>query len=875
MQESTAGYHKRSYRPEYSILLTSLFFSALLPLVSLTFLSLYLKTWHWPYEPLHALLESLGSFAAITLSLFILIMRRNRKLGRKYLWIASTLMGMGVLDLFHASMHPGNVFIWLHCLAIMLGGPTLALVLLPEHLADAPGSRFLPCATGLSSVFVGTFSFFFPECLPLMLEKEEFTLLADGMNAIGVIGFLLAWFHFCLRDVGEKFRNEKILLANFSLLFAVSALLFDFSTLWGPSWWLMHVVRLIAYLVLLQFFLKIYSQDIGYIRHNQAELKQRTEQLERTQRHLSDIIEYSPTAITLKDVTGKFIVVNRKFSDLFAYSQEELIGKTVVDLFPADAARDQQGEDEKVLQLGEPTEVEEKYCYLTSQKSCHIEKETTTFIVDRFPLRGADNAIYGVGSVMTDISERKRIETERKKLLSENVGRIKELHCLYGLSRLAEQSDSALVDILRDMVELIASSWQYADYAGSRIIIDELEAVSERFEETQWIQEAPVVLDGEIRGRVQVCYNKEFPDAYEGPFQKAERHLINEISVRLGNIVQKKNADLELRKAYEFTTKIIEEFPVGLSVYNREGKCIANNSCMKKITGFSQDQQLCGNYNEFDYWQETGLCKAAEQSVAENSNICHNFKIEAESGKKNFFKGVFVPFSLHDEQRLLLMIENVTERKEAEAELKSALLEKESLLKEIHHRVKNNMQIVASLMFLQSQMVKNKEAFDILQESQDRIRSMGLVHELLYQSGSLSRVPFKEYLETLISSLQQSYATHDALFEMEAEAIDLPVDTAVPCGLIVNELITNSFKHAFKEKKGPGSEDILIIRLSKDGDVCELSVTDNGPGFSADYDWGSSSTLGLNLIRTLSSQLDAELKFEYQDGLTCLLRFSA
>ncbi|MCI5123805.1 MAG: PAS domain S-box protein, partial [Candidatus Electrothrix sp. AR5] len=415
MHESIDRHHKRSLQPVYRVAITSLLFSAALPsLIAIAFTK-YFQTWHWINEPLHSLIESLGSFASITLALFILIMRRNQQLRTSYLWIACTLMGMGVLNLFHISMSPGQVSTWLHCLATLLGGLTFALVLLPKHVYNLPILQFLPCATGVCSAFLGTFSFFFPEYLPIMEDKEKFSLLAKTMNTVGGLGFLLAWFHFCLQNAEEEFRNEKILLVNFTLLFATAALLFDLSILWSPAWWMMHTVRLLAYLVLLQFFLKIYSRDIGYIRKSQSALKKRTRELERTQRHLSDIIEYSPTAITLKDVTGKFMVVNRKFSNLFAYPQEQIIGKTATDLFPADAAQHQQTEDEKVLQQGKATEIEEKYCHITDEKSCHIEKETKTFIVDRFPLKGRDNEIYGVGTVMTDISGRKQVETERKK----------------------------------------------------------------------------------------------------------------------------------------------------------------------------------------------------------------------------------------------------------------------------------------------------------------------------------------------------------------------------------------------------------------------------------------------------------------------------
>ncbi|MCW5212294.1 PAS domain S-box protein [Desulfobulbus sp. TB] len=869
MQESTDISHKRSLRPDYSILLTSLLFSAALPLTSKLFLALYLNTWHWPHESLHALLESLGSFAAITLALFILIMRRNRKLSPKYLWVASSLMGMGVLDLFHASTSSGNIFTWLHTLATMLGGLTLALILLPEHLASHSSSRCLPCATWGSSIFIGTFSFFFPEYLPVMLKKKEFSLLANSMNAVGGLGFILAWLHFCLRDVEEQFYNEKKMLANFSLLFAVAALLFDFSILWGPTWWLMHVVRLVAYLALLQFFLKIYSRDIGYIRQNQIELKQRTSQLERTQRHLSDIIEYSPTAITLKDIKGRFIVVNRKFSDLFASSKDRLIDKTAADLFSPNAAVQQQDEENKVIQQGQPTENEEEYLDVNEQKR--------TFIVDRFPLRDADNKIYGVGSVMTDISDRMQAETERKQLLIENTERLKELHCLYGLSRLAEHTDSSdysLTSMLKKITGLILVAWQYTEAAGARIIIDKNQILSKNFKKTKWLQESPVFINGEKRGAVQVYYNRSFPYAHEGPFLQEERDLLNEIALRLGNIIQQKNAEKELRKSFEFNKKIIEEFPVGLSVYNSKGQCIASNSYMKKIIGFSKKQQLCISYNEIDYWQETGLCAAAQQSIAEHTNVSHNFNIEDTRGKKNFFTGIFVPFMLHDEQRLLLMVENVTKQKKAEEELKSTLLEKESLLKEIHHRVKNNMQIVASLMFLQAQDINNEEVKKILQESQDRVKSMSLVHELLYQSGNLAKVPFQEYIENLVSSLRQSYNAYNVLFQTETEPLDLPINTAIPCGLILNELITNSIKHAFTGGETNRHAAKLTISFHKKETFCVLSVSDNGAGLPPEYDWNTSNTLGLNLIRTLSNQLDAEMKFENQNGTTCWLRFN-
>ncbi|MCI5139988.1 MAG: hypothetical protein D3922_16615 [Candidatus Electrothrix sp. AR1] len=222
----------------------------------------------------------------------------------------------------------------------------------------------------------------------------------------------------------------------------------------------------------------------------------------------------------------------------------------------------------------------------------------------------------------------------------------------------------------------------------------------------------------------------------------------------------------------------------------------------------------------------------------------------------------------------MLMIDNITERKQAEKRQIASLAEKEALLKEIHHRVKNNMQIAASLMFLQAQSVENPEALHVLQDSQERIKSMGLVHELLYKSGNLSKVPFNEYIESLVQSLQGSYGENDQqdiVLHVEAEGMTLPVDTAVPCGLIINELITNSFKYAFTDNK-PGE---IIVRFIREGDLYILTVGDNGIGLPADYDWKSAKGLGLNLVRTLAGQLDAEVRFENDNGLKTSLFFKA
>ena len=144
---------------------------------------------------------------------------------------------------------------------------------------------------------------------------------------------------------------------------------------------------------------------------------------------------------------------------------------------------------------------------------------------------------------------------------------------------------------------------------------------------------------------------------------------------------------------------------------------------------------------------------------------------------------------------------DVTERKKAEKKLKKSLEEKEILLKEIHHRIKNNMQIISSLLGLQSLYVKDKNSISILKESQERVKSMAIVHEKLYGSKDFTKINFKEYTKEIALHLLNSFDAHDINLKVEGEDLFLGLDTAIPCGLIINELITNSTKYAFPALK--------------------------------------------------------------------------
>ncbi|MFC1549560.1 histidine kinase dimerization/phosphoacceptor domain -containing protein [Nitrospirota bacterium] len=223
--------------------------------------------------------------------------------------------------------------------------------------------------------------------------------------------------------------------------------------------------------------------------------------------------------------------------------------------------------------------------------------------------------------------------------------------------------------------------------------------------------------------------------------------------------------------------------------------------------------------------------------------------------------------------KLIGIMFDITEQKNAEEKIEASLKEKEVLLKEIHHRVKNNMAIITSLSSLQSRQLKDEEAVRILKEGRDRIRAMALVHEQLYQSDNLSDISVKQYLVRLVENVAKSYTLKDReMIRIQCDDLRLNIDTLVPCGLIINELLTNSLKYAYDT---PGAGAITVSMKQSGDNVCSLMVRDQGKGFPAEYDLENQGSLGLQLVRSLASQLEGTLSINNEEGVSVEFTFSS
>ena len=222
---------------------------------------------------------------------------------------------------------------------------------------------------------------------------------------------------------------------------------------------------------------------------------------------------------------------------------------------------------------------------------------------------------------------------------------------------------------------------------------------------------------------------------------------------------------------------------------------------------------------------------------------------------------------------------DITARKQAEDRIKAALREKEVLLAEIHHRVKNNLQIVSSMLNFQTFYTNDEQILDILRDCQRRVHSMALIHAQLYRAADLAQIDFGGYVENLASELFAAYRTnaqHIAL-KIEIDDVFFEVKQAIPCGLLINELMSNALKYAFPagwERPGEADNEIRVaLSLQEDGQYV-LIVGDNGAGLPPDFTFPTEDTLGMFLIDTFAEQLEGTVEWHNENGTTCTIVFT-
>jgi two-component sensor histidine kinase len=250
------------------------------------------------------------------------------------------------------------------------------------------------------------------------------------------------------------------------------------------------------------------------------------------------------------------------------------------------------------------------------------------------------------------------------------------------------------------------------------------------------------------------------------------------------------------------------------------------------------------------------------------------YRYRHKNGDWRWFEATGKPFRTSTgEIRAIVDTRDITERKKTDEQIQESLMQKESLLREIHHRVKNNLQVISSLLSLQSDYAKDEESLALFYESQSRISTIALIHEKLYQSRNIDEIKMLDYITDLTRNLLRVYKDFGENIQVQINAYDvsIDVDQAIPCGLIINELFSNCLKHAFHSRDSENvtrrTRNKVSVEVSSDSDgVLTLSVRDNGVGFPDNVDFRNTNTLGLQLVCTLTDQLKGTIELRNRNG---------
>jgi PAS domain S-box-containing protein len=356
-----------------------------------------------------------------------------------------------------------------------------------------------------------------------------------------------------------------------------------------------------------------------------------------------------------------------------------------------------------------------------------------------------------------------------------------------------------------------------------------------------------------------------------------ERGEIYQILGITHDITERKLTQEKLQAQHEFLQTILDTNPNLIFVKDREGNYLLCNQALSDFFGINVEN-LIGLTDAQLHPNQADVKRFIDQDQEVFATLQQKFISEEPyhtwTGEVQWFQTLKKPIFSTDGQvcQVLGVATNITQRKIAEIQIQESLREKEVLLQEIHHRVKNNLQVISSLLDLQSQHIEEQATLELFRQSCNRIRAMALVHETLYKFKDFAKINFAEYIENLTSYLFTAYGVNveNINLELRIDEVTLKLDTAIPCGLIINELVSNALKHAFPNKEGT-----IYIALHFDEDKhSTLTIKDNGIGLPQNWEVTAVNSLGLKLVKILAKQLEGTLQVNSSFGTEFSLRFS-
>ena len=347
-------------------------------------------------------------------------------------------------------------------------------------------------------------------------------------------------------------------------------------------------------------------------------------------------------------------------------------------------------------------------------------------------------------------------------------------------------------------------------------------------------------------------------------FRRVRRLLEERVEVKTRQLTEK---NLELEKL----SIVASRTDNAVLIASPDGTIEWVNDGFIQLMGMPKEKLLNNNLSEINVY--TNINKEIREAITNKHSRIFESNVTTYNIENLWISSTLTP--IYDEEgilkKLVVVDSDITAGKKMQKQIETSLKEKDVLLKEIHHRVKNNLQIIISLLNLQTGYIKDEVTLKAVKDGQSRVRSMALVHEKFYQSDELSEIDFAEYIEKLCHFIYQSYGdkTDRIHLQISGDKIGLDMDTAMPCGLLVNEIVSNSYKYAFPNQE-TGS---IQIDFKKIDNKIILFIKDNGVGFPEEYDLEKGESLGMQLIQALTSQLDGELVVSRENGTSFKISF--
>lgn len=465
-----------------------------------------------------------------------------------------------------------------------------------------------------------------------------------------------------------------------------------------------------------------------------------------------------------------------------------------------------------------------------------------------------------------------------------------------------------LLDTILEGEENVARGYSITVFDGK----DEIYShnVVSRQHEKKWGQETKINFYG-VTWRMQICPTPELLAKVQSPLPRAVLiggllmawllaltvHLIQktrlqqqqaegtnlelerEIAERKRSEVALQHVNVDRLRSQEMLQLVMDLIPQSIWWKDRDSRFLGCNRNFAIVAGVGTPENIIGK-TDYDVWtkEDADFFRSVDARVMTQNQAEYGIVEPAsqrDSGTLVWLETNKIP--LHDVRGRVIgtlgTAQDITERKRAEEQIKASLQEKEVLLKEVHHRVKNNLQVIDSLFRHQCRHAKDKQTIEVLKECQNRVNSMAMLHEKLYQSQDLSKINSDEYITSIVANLVDSYSCNADLtsLKINIEDIVLDIETALYCGLIVNELVSNSFKYAFP----PGKQgEIHINFYSGDAHNLILSVKDNGVGLPISFDLQKSQSLGLKLVRSFVRQLGGDLEINRSGGTEFMITFT-